>query len=376
MKDISISILVLLALAGCEKDQSGKIISVSNSEILELIDTIAIDIDGELLGTYGTWSISEDNYFVAYHHWLHKIDVFSLSDQKFSYSIKLDNQGPNGVVPLGNVVKIKNEYYAKSGSYFYRITAEGLVLDKRVFSDLNISKEGYLHSQKGPQMVNFDYFSMDRDQQSFFQPLYKYQEIGVIDFSAYFMCLIDYTTWESTYVPVNYPASFLESHSKSIVLGDGNMMRSGSSFVFNFPCSNVIFEFDTLSMHIKTHNPEILNKEEMNIDLSVYGSDMSSQGNAQLLSARYLPVKYDKKNNVYYRLHKNKVDGLMENGANPFSAHFFLIKMDNNFNTMAQYELGSMFNPRFEVYDGYLYFTPREVDESALHSLKIYRLKG
>jgi hypothetical protein len=375
LKYLSYSVFALLVLVGCEKYPSGTIISVSKEEVIELMDTIAIDIDADLMGQYVAWSISDDNCFVAYHHSLHKIDVFNLSDQKFSYSIRLDNQGPHAVVPLGDVVKIKNEFFVISGLYYYRISPDGFVVDKKIYSDLNISKEGYFSSQRGPRMMGYSYFSFDREQGGFFQPIYKYMEDGVLDFSAYFMSFIDYTTWESTYVPVYYPALFLEAHTKSIALGDANMIRTGSSLIFNFPCANEVFEYNTLSKNLKAYTPEILNKEEMMIDIREYGDDMLSQTNAQMLSSRYLPVKYDKKNNVYYRLHKSKVEGRFENGANMFDASFFLIKMDSNFNMLAQYNLGSMFNPKYEVHDGYLYFSPKEVDESAFHSLRIYRMK-
>ena len=375
---------MILVFIACKNNVHKEIISLSKKDLIELIDTIAIDIDADLMGDYIAWSISEDNYFVAYHHWLHKIDVFNLSDRKFSYSIRLDNQGPHEVGPLGYVLKIHNEYFAQTGMHYYRLTPEGLVLDKKMFSELNISNEGYLYSQNGPHTANFDYYSVDQEQNGFFQPIYKYMESGNLDFSVYFMSFIDYTTWESTYIPVLYPASFLEAHSKSIVLGDANMIRSGSSLIFNFPCANEVFEYDTLTRNLKTHNPEILNKEEMKIDIGEYGVGnyvnsleyAYSQGNAQSLSSRYLPVKYDKKNNAYYRLHKTKVEGRREHGASMFDANFFLIKMDSNFNTLAQYDLGSMFNPRFEIHDGYLYFSPQEVDKSGLHTLKIYRMKG
>lgn len=375
LRYISLSVFTLLVLVGCEKDPSDKIMLVSKNEVLELVDTISFDIDSELMGKYELWTISDDNYFVAYHHWLHKIDVFNLTNQKFSYSIKLDKQGPHGVVPLGNVVKIQNEFFASSGSFYYIISPDGLVLDKKMFDDLSNLKEGYSFSQKGAQMVGYNYLSLDEDQHSFFQPIYKYKEDGAIDFSSYFMCLIDFKTWESRYVQVNYPASFLESYSKSISLGDANMIRSGTSFVFNFPDSNEIFELDTLTMHLKTHIPKILNKKEMKIAVSEYGTDILAKVYAQMYSPRYLPIKYNKKNNSYYRLHKNKAEGRGEHGIDMFSANFFLIKMDNNFNTLVQYELDRHFNSEFQVHDGYLYFTPANIDKSALYTLKIFRLK-
>lgn len=384
MKNIILAILSIITLIACENDPAEKIISLSKEQVLELIDTIAIDINGDLMGEYLTWSISEDNYIVAYHHWLHKIDVFNLSNEKFSHSIRLENQGPNEVGPLSYVVKIKNEYFASSGSNYYRISPEGLVLDKRTFRELSVSKEGFSYSQNGPHTASFDYFSLDQEKYGFFQPIYKFKENNDIDFLAYFMCFIDYINWESTYILVNYPASFIESHSNSIALGDANMIRYGSFLIFNFPSSNDVFELDTHTGNLKTHSPNILNKKEMKIDISEYGvvsnsansiEDAISWGNAQMLSPRFLPIKYDEINNVYYRMHKTKVDGLIENGANMFNASFFLIKMDNQFNTLTQYELGNLFNPKFQVHDGYLYFTPTDVDKTALHFLKIYRMK-
>jgi hypothetical protein len=376
LRYVSLSVFVLLVLASCEKDASDKIKMVSKNEVLELIDTISFEIDSELMGKYEVWTISDDNYFVAYHHMLHKIDVFSLSNQKFSYSIKLDNQGSHGVVPIDKVVKIQDEFFAGSGSFYYIISLDGLVLDKKMFSELSMSKEGYYFSQKGPQLVNFNYFSMDLSQNSFFQPIYKHKEDGTIDYSSYFMSLIDYTTWESMHVKVNYPTSFLESYSKSIVLGQANMIRSGSSFIFNFPGSNEIFELDTLTKRLKTHIPKILNENEMKATVSDYGTDLFSQNYAQMLAPRYLPVKHDMKNNSYYRLHKNKAEGRGEYGIDMFSASFYLIKMTSGFNTLVQYELDGHFSPKFQVHDGYLYFTPANIDESALYTLKIFRIKG
>ena len=115
LRYISLSVFISFVLASCEEDGSVKINLVPKKEVLELIDTISFEIDSELMGKYEVWTISDDNYFVAYHHLLHKIDVFSLSNQKFSFSVKLDNQGPHGVVPIDKVVKIQDEFFAGSG---------------------------------------------------------------------------------------------------------------------------------------------------------------------------------------------------------------------------------------------------------------------
>lgn len=370
LRYIILSVFTLLPLVGCKKKLSDKIMLVPKEKVLELIDTITIEIDSELLGTYLSWSISENNDLIAYNHLLHKIDVFSLSGQKFLYSIKLDKQGPHEVNPLSNVVKIQDGFFASSGSFYYIISPEGEVLDKKRFAELSISKKSYHASQKGPQMVGFDYFSLTQGRDGFFQPIYKYKEDGSIDFSSYFMCLINFRDWNSTPIQVSYPSLFVELYSKSFTLGSANMIQSGPSLVFNFPCANEIFELDTLTMYLKTHSPDILNKNEMKIDISKYGSDIYSQAYAQMLSPRYLPVKYDRKNKSYFRLHKTKAKG-----RNMFSASFFLIKMDSNFNTLEQYELDRYFNPVFQVHDGYIFFTGSKVDESALYVLKIYRLE-
>lgn len=83
------------------------------------------------------------------------------------------------------------------------------------------------------------------------------------------------------------------------------MIRSGSSLIFNFPCANEVSDYDTLTKNLKTHNPEILNKEEMKIDISEYGVGIiansfsleyaKSLGAAQWLSPRYLPINMTKK---------------------------------------------------------------------------------
>lgn len=369
-KNILQFIFGLMLIYSCGQNPAAKIMSVRTKEFLEMVDTISIEINADLLGKYARWAISEDNYLVAYNHWLHKIDIFDLEQKIFSHSIQLDKRGPNGISSVGHVIKIGDEYFIKGGYFYNRISKEGAIISKKAIKDFSPSQDGYIFFQKGVGIRNFYELSSDIMNFCIFQPIYKYQESGAIDFSSSFMCSIDVFHWTTNLIKVNFPELVVKSFPKTGFLGDASMLRNGHVLVFNFPGGNEVYAYDTISQYLTIHDPIILNRDEMKIDIRDYGNDnFYASANGQRLSPRYLGVRYNAHSNTYYRLHKTKGESISE-------ANYSLIKMDSNFNTLIQYNLGDLFNPIFQMHDGYLYFAPRVVNEDALYNLKLYRIKG
>ncbi len=369
---IRFTIFCLTVMSGCGNHSTKEIKSVSTIKFINLIDTISIEIQADLLGKYLHWTISDDNFFVAYNHHLHRIDVFSLDQMSFNHSIQLYKRGPNGISSVGDVLKIGDNYIIDSGSYYYRISKEGSVINKIAHKEFNISKNGYIFYQKGPGFSNFEDISLDKENNCIYRPIYKYQEDGDIDFSSLFMCSINFVNWTSGIIQIKYPETFVESYLETVFLGDGNMLRNGHLLIFNFPGANEVYVYNTITQQLKTHDPFILNRNKMKINLSDYSNDaFLANFYGQQLSPRYLGIKYNGTNNTYYRMHKTKA-----RGENMFDTDYFLIKMDSNFNTVAQYKLGDNFSPIFQIHNGYLYFAPQAVDEDALYNLKLYKIKG
>jgi hypothetical protein len=363
------SILVILS---CERKPSEKILTYNTKNFIDLVDTISIDIDGEMLGKYERWTISDDNYFVGFNHLLYRIDVFSLEKMSFSHSIQLNKRGPNGLSSVGDVLKIGNEYIIIGGTRFYRVSDNGMVITKAVFKDSKLSKEGYILEMKGPRIYNFRDISLDAERKCIYKNIYKYQEDGNIDFSSFFICTINLAEWTIDPIKLLYPRRYVDSWPETGFLGEGYILRNGDLFIYNFPGGNEVYSYNTQTQKQKVHEPTILNHNDMKIALSDYGNDDSrSNLDAQVLSPRFLGVKYHNQSNTYYRIHKTKAKG-----ENMFDADYFLIKMDRNFNTLAQFDLGKKFSPIFQINAGYLYFAPRTVGNDALYTLKLYRLKG
>ena len=365
-------IFCLTLINGCRDNSTEGIKSIGTKEFMELIDTISIEINAELLGKYPHWTISYDNYFVGYNYHLHRIDVFNLDQSSFSHSIQLDKRGPNGISSVGYVIKIGDEYLVEGGLFYYRISIDGSIISKIAFKDFDLSKDGYLFYQKGPGLRNYKDLSLDLENNCIYQPVYKYREDGSIDFSSFFMCSVDYINWTSAIIRVKYPEEFVKSYAENSFLGGGHMLRIDHFLVFNFPGSNEVYEYDTKTFHLRIYDPIILNKSEMIINIGDYGNDsFEANFTGQMFSPRYLAVKYNAKGKNYYRLHKTKAkkDDMSD-------ANYYLIKMNCSFKTVAQYNLGDLFSPIFQIHRGYLYFAPQIVDEDALHTLKLYRIKG
>ncbi len=355
-------ILGLAFIYGCEQKQAQEIKLVSKEEFIQLVDTISIAIKHDLLGDYYYWTISEDDYYVAYHHMLHRIDVFDLNNLTFSHSIPLEKRGPDGVPSTMYVLKTGDEYVLSNAQYYYRITNDGSIVSKAAISKFSASKDGFLFYQKRLASRNYDDLSIDKDRNYIYRPIYKYDDKR-IDYSSFFMCYIDYMNWTSDVIKVTYPESYVKTYTETSFLGDGCMLRNGHSMVFNFPGSNEIYVFDTVLQNTKVYDPFISNKEEMQIG---YNENMGIR-----YHPRFLSVKYNAKSNSYYRLHKTQAKG-----ENFSETDYFLINMDSNFNTIVQYNLGDLFNPRYRIHKGYLYFTAKDVDKDALYNLKLYRIKG
>jgi len=357
-----ILLICLPSIYGCRQNPTEGVKSVTTNEFIQLVDTISIEINADLLGDYYYWTISKDNYLVGYNRFLHQIDVFNLDKEIFSHSVKLSKRGPNGILSSTYVLKTEDEYILGDGLAYYRITDEGTIIKKALRSDLTPSKEGFLFFSKRMASRNYDDFSIDKDRNYIYQPIYRYED-NSIDFSSFFMCYIDYVNWTSDVVEITYPESYVKSYTETSFLGDGCMLRNGRSMVFNFPGSNEIYVFDTVSQNTKVYDPFISNNQEMQIS---YTKNRSIGHHP-----RFLSVKYNAKNNSYYRLHKTQAKG-----KNFSETDYFLIKMDSNFNTVVQYKLGSLFAPNYRIHKGYLYFTAKDVDKDALYNLKLYRVKG
>ncbi len=358
---------------GCGNNSAEKIQVFSKAEFIQMVDTISIEITSDLLGKYGRFTISEDNYFVGVNHFFNCIDVFSLDKRTFSHSIQFEKRGPNGIPGIGNVIKIGDEYIIKSGSYYYRVSREGLIIKKISLKDSDFFKNGYVYNTKGkgPNTVNFTEISHDIERQCVFKQLYKFREDGNIDTSSYFMCSIDLADWTTDLIKVKYPEPYVESFPKTGFLGDGQMLRNGHFLIFNFPGGNEVYAYDTITQHLAIHDPFIHNRNEMKIDIGDYGNDYDrARLIGQMNSPRYLGVKYNAYSNTYYRVHKTKA-----RKNKMFDVDYFLIKMDSNFNTIAQYNIGDLFYT-FQIHDGYLYFAPKDIDKDALHTLKLCRMKG
>ncbi len=366
--------ICLFAILGCKQHPEEEIRQVDTNEFLALLDTVSIPIVGDQMGAYGGWYLSDDNYLVSSNYQLHRIDVFDFKQRRFSHSIQLDHDGPNAVGRFGNAIKVGDDYIVISGSARYcRVSKEGLVVSRlSQQSNMNFAKEGYTWAHSKPTTGNYFEICFDKETNTLYKPSYKFGDDGTMDFSSHFMASISLDSFAIHTVKINYPQKVVASYPKTGFLGNGSMVRNGSLLVFNFPGGNEIYTFDTIKKVMEVHNPEITNKNEMKINVSDYGNDLRDAiFKGQMKSPRYLGIKYNATSNTYYRLHKTKA-----RNKSMFDVDFFLLKMDADFKTLAQYNLGSLFNPTFQIHKGYLYFSASEPDKSALYFFKLYRIKG
>jgi hypothetical protein len=362
----------ILILISCTDKPVKEVRIVNQEELLNLVDTISIAINEEQLGQYQNIHIYEDNLIVGYNRFLHRFDVFNLETRMFSHFVQLDKKGPNRIPSVLFFIKINDDYIIKSGHFLSRVSSDGIIISKKPIEELEISKEGYTLQFRGMETLDYKKNSSRITSDFFIQPAYKYSADGDIDLSSYFMCTINYKDWASGIIEVQYPDEYVELHQKTGFLGSGHMIRNKHLLIYNFPVSNKVYVYNTKKQDLVIHDPVIQNRNDMKFDTNeIGGNPKFAQLSGQMFLPRYLGVEYDENNHTYYREHKSKA-----RNNNIFQADYYLIKMDSNFNTIVQYNLGTLFRPRFQLHDGYLYFTPRDIDEEALHTLKLYRLKG
>lgn len=363
--------LIGLCLSGCNKAPK-QVIIIDVDEAISRFDTISIEINSDLMGKYERWSISQDKMFVAYHHLLHKIDVFDLSKNEFSHSINLEREGPNGILFVNDVLKIGNEFLIDGNNFFYRINQGGLITSKKDLRELQIDGYTFQSKSPGPQIGNFNEISIDYEKQCVYKPIYKYLDNGVLDFKSPFMCSIDIADWKVVVFEIEYPQLFIENYPNIGFLGSSYLHANEDLFICQFPGLNTIFTYKKGNKTSMAYEPEIFNKNSMNIKLDDYGTDpFWAEVKGRKLSPRYLNIKYDHRYNSYFRMHKTRAKS-----DDMFDADYFLVKMNNNFETVAQYNLGNIFSPLFHVLDGEVYFAPQDINQDALHFLKLYRIKS
>lgn len=350
----------LFVLWGCRNNSAEKIQIFSTAEFIELVDTISIEINSEQLGKYYNFHISDDNYLIGYNKHLHRLDVFNLDQRAYSYSVQLEKRGPNGIPPVLYFIKIRDEYIIKSGQFFSRISKDGMIISKKPINELRIVKDGYGLRKRGSLLHDFHKTSEHTVGNCFLQPIYKYREDGSIDPLSYFMGSVNAIDWTSRIINVNYPEQYVELYPNIGFLGVGHMVRNGHLLIYNYPEANEVYVYDTLKNRLMIHDPFIDNRNEMIIEISENPNPFIAQLNGQMFLPRYLGIEYNSHSNTYYRVHKTKA-----RDNHPLKTDFFLIKMDSNFNTLVQYNLGRLFNPKFQIHQGDLYFTSSSVDKDA-----------
>jgi hypothetical protein len=363
----------LVIIFGCSQKQNEEIKLVSTAEFIDRVDTVSIAITPEQLGKYGSFHISKDNYYVAYNRFKHCIDIFDLGQKTYSHSVQLEDQGPNYVPKGASVHKSGHEFLLSGVHDYYRVSRDGIVIGKISLREGELEKEGYRSGFGGANIANFRSLSVDVEKQIVYKQLYKFIEgatdIKKIDSTAYFACSIDLANWTTKLIMIKYPKPYVQSFAKTGFLGDASVLKVGHKFVFNFPGRNEIYTYDNTTKLLKVHNPVITNRNEMKIDIGDYGDDyLKAAFMGQRLSPRYLAVKYDLHNNVYYRIHKTKAKS-----KRMFDTEYFLIKMDSDFRTITEYNIGDLFHT-FQIHDGYLYFPIKDVDKDALNTLKVCRV--
>ncbi len=335
-------------------------------DILDNYDSISIKIDYPLLNSYTKLSAYKFNgasFAGGYNHLTHSFDFISLSGSD-NFSISLDKEGANGVLPTSNFCFNQSCVVLEDESGIIAVSYKGKVINRIPYSSIDTKK--YSMKPTGVKMGGLTNLSVTES--DVIIPLFPIN-VSSENISNYNIGM-EYNISENKLysIPVNYP-SRLVSHIEGFQgLAFPGISDYSDKILYNFPCSSFIYVYDRQS-----GVTDSINMTSVEIPAELSPLDAKSRKNPRKkfefegLSPRYCEPHYDSNSGKYFRIHYGPKSDMFDKERS-----IGLIVMDGNRRSSREYRFPNNLSEQYFVMDGIIYIQYKNPsDETHIHFAKV-----
>lgn len=325
-KDVNVIVAVL-------KEKIQHTVSKETDKDLERIENYSVNVTEDCIQVYEnsncratTSRIDGTDYMVAYSAPLHSIDLIALNGIPSFRQIKLETEGPDGVNDISGIFYYEKTFVLRTAEGFCRVDQEGKVVSKWNIND-------YLGKNKGfglrfpEQTVAFNVFStlgFDDQKGLVALPVYQYEKVnGQYPARILVLSCKDWQIVEE--LDVTYPEK-LKQETWLGCLGIIQALPQDDKVIYNFPASSDIFVYDRTTKTTQVHSIATRYTEEYH-----RCKDNRDPG---LGGGYFLPLRYDRLHQCYWRVQQRKIDGGGVAGK-PFS----VTRLTPDFGFVGEYDM-------------------------------------
>ena len=333
---------------------------------LDSYDSISLNIDYPLLNSYTKLSACKFQnapFAGGYNHLTHSFDFISLSGSD-NFSIALDKEGPDGVLPTSSFCFAPSCIVLEDASGIIVLSYEGKIIYRIPSSYMDSQK--YSMKPTGVSMGGLTNLSVTESDVTI--PLFPVNVCSE-NISTYNIGM-EYNLSENKLspIPVNYPSQLI-----SQIEGFQGLVFPGISgypdrILYNFPCSSSIYVYDRQS-----GITDSISMSSVEIPAELSPLDANSRKNPrkkfefQGLSPRYCEPHYDPISGKYFRIHYGPKSDMFDKERS-----IGLIVMDGNSRSSREYRFPNNFSEQYFVMDGIVYIQYKNPsDESYIHFAKV-----
>ena len=304
---IKINLLVISLCGTLFVSCGGNKLKVVENAISDRIENFSVKVPESSIQIYESFSrplaavIDGVECMVAYSHSLHCIDIISLDSISFFKQIKLDGEGPNAVNEVSGIFYYENSFVLKCSTGFCRINMEGEVISKWwIFDDYDEHKGYGLRYPEKTIIYNlYSNLGFDEVNGLVALPFYKYdKENGQYPTRVLILSCKDWRIVDE--IEINYPERMKQEKWLGC-LGEVQAIPHGDKLIYNFPASSDIFVFDR-----NNRTTEVLSVSSKYTDDYFRCKDEQDDG---LLGGLFMPIRYDRFRNNFWRVQQNQVIG-------------------------------------------------------------------
>ena len=262
---------------------------------------------------------------VAYSAPLHSIDIIALDSLSLFKQIKLEGEGPNGVNQVSGIFYYDDSFILKCATGFCRISREGKVVSKWGMFDYLDKNKGYgLRFPEQTMVFNlYRHLGFDEVNGLVALPLYKYEKEN--DQYPTRILVLSCKDWQIVdEVNIDYPKQMKQEKWLGC-LGEVQALPHGDKLIYNFPASSDIFVYDRKNKTTEVHS--IPTQFAENYYRCVDERD------AGLKYGYFMPVRYDRHRNNFWRVQQRKIIGTGIAGK-PFS----ITRLSADFDIINEYD--------------------------------------
>lgn len=358
--------LFFVILIGCAPTES------TNTSVNIKSSAIDIPIGAKYLSSYYDSDFFDkggSSFFMGYNHTTHAFDCFDLKNKTLHKSIKLENEGPNGIPSVGRFAANRNFIATIYGNTFiYFISHEGNVIKKFKFEDIP-NTEGLSLAPLELTFGNFSKISFS-DRNVLTLPVYQKLKRRNESFYNYFYIMeiqFDGEEINTSFTKCTFPEMFRENFYGDLDLPYVEMING--DLMYNFPALPNLFRLSndrqsTTAWHIETDKPQTATSPFNKVTYSLSAARRDYFFN----SSRFFYPVYDPYQKFYYLVRKNKTEHIDDK----YKEHFLMI-FDEDFDYLHEIKVDPDLMPLYNVVEEGIIFSynPKSIKSESLLSFHV-----